>query len=662
LADPKSRARDATVAGVAPATGWSGGFRLSRRSLLGGTAAAALTGALGAGTSGAAVSAATPAATTPWARRLWGYIPVPGGAALRYSVLLPGTTGPFPVALQYSGYDSGTIGGSAYLQGDTWLSEDVDLSLLDAGYAVMGLSMRGTGCSSGTFDLFGAGWGSDGATAVEWAASQPWCSGRVAMYDWSYAGLSQLFVAAERPNGLVAIAPGMVVVDALRDVGAPGGVPNVEFPSLWWATILDSWTYDAQNAEGDGDTRGLANLAENLALGQLTSPVLASEHPFEDSFWAERDLLDRIGQINVPVLSMEDWQDEEVGPRGGYYQERLNPDTTWYVGTNGQHDIYVNQRFRSQLIAFLDHFAKGAANGFEDTPKVQLWMDVTSAGAPNASDDELERAQPGWVVELPSLPIPVEAVTLSLGAWGALTTGPPTQSGRPVYVALPGPILNNGVFGAITGGAGGPLSEETWDSVPVLHGGALTFTTAPFTQTVMLSGSASLNLWISSLAPDTDVQATLTEVRPDGQEQYVQRGWLSVVQRAIDPALSTPLRPVHRQTLNALEILEPGVPVEARVEINKFTHVFRPGSSLRLIIDAPSGTGDWTFGAVAGTPNTIWCGPDHPSALVVGLLSTEPAPVGYSAPNTVVGQPCRPNTIPVPRSPMITWPTVTPSR
>ncbi len=228
---------------MAQASGWNGGFRLSRRSLLGGTAAAALTGAIGAGSTSSPAAAAT-----PWSRRLWGYIPVSGGAALRYSVLLPSATGRFPVALQYSGYDSGTIGGSAYLQGNTWLSEDVDLSLLEAGYAVMGLSMRGTGCSSGTFDLFGSGWGTDGAEAVEWAAAQPWCTGRVAMYDWSYAGLSQLFVAAERPNGLVAIAPGMVAVDALRDIGAPGGVPNLEFPALWWATIMDSWTYVAQNA------------------------------------------------------------------------------------------------------------------------------------------------------------------------------------------------------------------------------------------------------------------------------------------------------------------------------------------------------------------------------------------------------------------------------
>ncbi len=102
----------------------------------------------------------------------------------------------------------------------------------------MGLSIRGTGCSSGTFDLFGPDWGLDGAMAVEWAAAQPRSTGQIGMYDWSYAGLSQLFVASERPASLKAIAPGMVVTDPLRDVGAPGGVPNVEFPALWYATFL----------------------------------------------------------------------------------------------------------------------------------------------------------------------------------------------------------------------------------------------------------------------------------------------------------------------------------------------------------------------------------------------------------------------------------------
>jgi len=619
--------------------------RLSRRRLLAGTGALLAGGLLGAGP--AAVAGADDA--LPWSRRLWGYLSVADDVALRYSVLLPEGPGPFPVLVQYSGYDSGTIGGASYRAGNTWLSEAVDASLLRAGYAVLGVSMRGTSCSSGLFDLFGSTWGSDGAQAVEWAAGQPWSTGRVGMYDWSWAGLSQLFVAAERPEGLCAIAPGMVVTDPLRDVGAPGGVANVEFPALWWATILDSWTYAEANAQSDQDTVGLENLTVNAVVGQFDSPVTSSGHPFEDAYWAARDLRARCARIVTPVLSVEDWQDEEVGPRGGYYQELLNPATTWFVGTNGQHDIYVNELLGAQRIAFFDHFVKGLDNGFESSPRVQLWLETSAPGAPESSDAELAAARPSWVVTRPSLPVGVLPARLYLRADGTLTQGVPPL-GRSTYAALPGPVVNDGVVAAISGGPGGPLGEQTWGSGLLVAGGYAAFTTPPVPATVTLCGSASLDLWISSLSPATQVQVTVTEVRPDGQEVFVQRGWLDLLQRALSPALARPLRPVHLQTLSSVAPLEPGAPVSARVEINKFTHTFRSGSSLRVIVDAPSGTGDWNFAGVSPAVNTIWCGGARASSLLVGLLSVEPAPVGYPAPGTLVGQPCRRNAIAVPSS------------
>jgi hypothetical protein len=216
-------------------------------------------------------------------------------------------------------------------------------------------------------------------------------------------------------------------------------------------------------------------------------------------------------------------------------------------------------------------------------------------------------------------------------------------------------MVNDGVVGAVTGGAGGPVSEETWSLSLLVPGTSLEFTTGPFSQTVTLSGSAALNLWISSTLPVSDVQVTLTEVRPDGYELYLQRGWLSLEQRALDPELATQLRPAHRQTVASLEPLLPGVVVAASVEINKFTHTFRPGSALRVTIDAPSSTGDWGFAATAGGVNTVWCGSDHPSELVVGLLSTYPINVGFPAPDTLVGQPSRKNRRAIPAIPN-EWP------
>jgi uncharacterized protein len=627
--------------------------RLRRRLLAAATAAAVVS--LSGMTVASAVSpaghanhiktAASSATATPWAKRIWGYLRTPDGVELRYSVMLPEAHGRFPVLMQYDGYDGGEIGGAAYQQGDTWMSNEMDTSLLHHGYAVMGLQMRGTGCSSGTFDLYSKRWGTDGALGVEWAARQPWSTGHVGMYDWSWPGIGQLFTASNRPKHLDAIAPGMVVTDPLRDVGAPGGIPNPEFNNLWWATILDSWTYAGEDALGDRDTRCAVNLARNISLGQLTSPTADSTHLFEDSFWRSRNLRAQTKRIDVPVLSMADWQDEEVGSRGGYYQHLLNPKTTWYVGTNGQHDIYLSHAFRPTLLAFMDRFVKGEHNGFAGTPHVRLWEETTDSGGAQSSDDQLTQSKPGFVISRRRLPVPVHATTLWLRPGGGLAARRATgASGSETYAPLPGPMVNDDVPGAITDASGGPLGELPWNDSVLVPGSQLAFSTPRLTKAITLSGPASLNLWLSSSATNTDVQVTVTEVRPNGQEEYVQRGWLRASARAIDRSLSSKLLPVHQQTLASSEPLTPGKLVRARVEIPTFTHTFRPGTAIRIWLDAPSGTGDWNFlSSDLGEIDTISLDRSHDSALVVGALSGHRAPGHEPSCRLLVGEPCRAN-------------------
>ena len=60
----------------------------------------------------------------------------------------------------------------------------------------------------------------------------------------------------------------------------------------------------------------------------------------------------------------------------------------------------------------------------------------------------------------------------------------------------------------------------------------------------MIAGPSSLDLQLKSSAKDTDLQVTLSEVRPDGNETYVQNGWLRASHRKLDAARSTALDPV----------------------------------------------------------------------------------------------------------------------
>ena len=48
-------------------------------------------------------------------------------------------------------------------------------------------------------------------------------------------------------------------------------------------------------------------------------------------------------------------------------------------------------------------------------------------------------------------------------------------------------------------------------------------------------GPASADLWLRSSAPPTPTsRSTITEVRPDGKETYVQSGWLRASHRTLD--------------------------------------------------------------------------------------------------------------------------------
>ena len=47
------------------------------------------------------------------------------------------------------------------------------------------------------------------------------------------------------------------------------------------------------------------------------------------------------------------------------------------------------------------------------------------------------------------------------------------------------------------------------------------------------SAAARVNLWVRSSTPDVDLQATISEVRPDGNETFVQNGWIRASERKL---------------------------------------------------------------------------------------------------------------------------------
>src|ERR1700681_1419817 len=80
------------------------------------------------------------------------------------------------------------------------------------GYNVVIQDVRGRGDSGGEFYPFRSE-GRDGAETISWLRTRSESNGRIGMYGFSYQGMTQLLAAAEQPEGLVCIAPGMTACD-----------------------------------------------------------------------------------------------------------------------------------------------------------------------------------------------------------------------------------------------------------------------------------------------------------------------------------------------------------------------------------------------------------------------------------------------------------------
>ncbi|MGH2792814.1 MAG: CocE/NonD family hydrolase [Actinomycetota bacterium] len=564
-----------------------------------------------------------------------GYLAARDGTRLRYNVVRPADGGPFPALINYEGYAAGTDAA------DNGVATYID-RLLERGYAVIGVSVRGTGCSEGAFDPFAKTMGQDGYDAVEWAAGQPWSDGRVGMIGVSFGGITQLLTAATRPPHLRAIAPSSALGDLYRDVAWPGGALEYDFPFAWTAIQKEGGTVAAPQAALAGDTECLGNYVahESVNIPDYLIPRIILEHPYDDDTFGDETWNDRAPEngfplIEVPAFLLNAWQDEQLPARiWGAYERFAHPELLWVNVSNGNHGRdYASALAQDLTLDFVDRFVRDVPNGFEASqPHVQIWME-------SAIQRDGDVNVPSWSIDLPGLPAPTP-LSFYLRAGGMLSGSAPAgpEEGDSYLYPLPSPdVLEPGlVLGGRTSG------QLTW-KVPVPPGGAVAYTTDALASDLVLAGPASLDLWMTTTGADTDLQVTVTEVRPDGQETYVQRGWLRASHRTLDAGRSTALRPYHTHARSDAAELTPGEPTFMRLEVFPFAHAFRAGSKLRLWLEAPTGhTGFWAFALVFPPGvNTVLHDAEHPSRLVVGVLEGEVAEAPMPPCDSLRNQPCR---------------------
>jgi putative CocE/NonD family hydrolase len=558
-----------------------------------------------------------------------GYIAMADGTKLHYHVELPETGKRLPAMLNYTYYAPGVpvtrTGDGSGVSGN---------ELLKRGYALVGVTVRGTGCSEGTFDdIFDPQWSADGYEVVEWIARQPWSNGKVGMYGLSGPGILQWMVAGAQPPHLTAIAPFSTLADLYRDVGAPGGIKNVVFAGVFLGA--QNGLAALNQAANPGDpaclVNGVDNASESPTNSALYQMLLDDEFDF-DTPWMQLHHVKRyFEKVRVPTLTFHQWQDEQLPARVVRELGRLPRATTWSIAGNGNHSFPNCGECLDLAYRFIDHFMKGEPNGFERTPHYQIWHENTRTG-PTA-----DAAGKSWATSYASWPPKIRPLELFLREDDRLSFHEPKGDERAQSYAYPLPASSR----ENTSGA-------AWRA-GAAPGGALSWTSTPFGRDRVLF-SAGLDLWLASTATDTDVQATLTEIRPDGQEVYLQRGWLRASHRALDPQRSTATQPEHPHQAADLSPLEPGKPTFMRIGFFDISAPIRKGSRVRVYVEAPVGlTGGWQFlfnPTVAS--NTVFHDARHPSKLVLGVLPGEAAQAPLPPCEALVNMPCRPNRIALP--------------
>jgi predicted acyl esterase len=169
--------------------------------------------------------------------------------------------------------------------------------------------------------------------------------------------------------------------------------------------------------------------------------------------------------------------------------------------------------------------------------------------------------------------------------------------------------------------------------------------TEPLGEPTTMVGAGYVEAWVRSSKPNVDLQATITEVRPDGKEVFVQGGWVRGNMRKLDPEKSAPLEPV-------LSLRESDVRPMPRDRFAKVTiplyyqgHAYRAGSRIRVIISAPNGDQPiWAFEETKprGTADvSIAHDNERPSNLTLPVIPEGEIPTELPPCPGLRGQPCR---------------------
>jgi predicted acyl esterase len=480
-------------------------------------------------------------------------IPMDDGIVLRGDVFRPIGDGKYPVLLSYGPYAKGLSFQEGYksawerltkaapevLQGSSnkyqnWELVDPEKWVPD-GYICLRIDSRGAGRSPGYMDVWSPREAQDIYHCVEWAGTQPWSNGKVGIHGISYYSMNQWQVGELNPPHLAALCIWEGASDYYRELCRHGGILS-DFFNSWWPRQVVSvqhgvGTRGPKSVVTGEPVAGPETLSEEeLLKNRADSPARAKRERFDSKDYVPRRA--DFSKITAPLLSAANWGGMGLHTRGNFEGWLAAGSKQKWLEVHGDtHFTHFYSNYGDALQRkFFGHFLKGEDTGWDKQPRVSLNIRYPGEKFVLRAENEWPLARTQWTKYF-----------LQPDGKGLSTSAPKTTA---------------------------TVSYDT-------TGDGVTFSTAPLSEPVEITGPVAAKLWLSSETTDADVFLVFRVFDPAGKEVTfigtndprtpVGLGWLRASHRKLDPTMSLPYRPWHPH--DEAWPLEPGQPVELDVEI-----------------------------------------------------------------------------------------------
>ena len=472
-------------------------------------------------------------------------------------------------------------------------------------YACVRIDGRGSGKTPGQFEPWSLSEAIDFYDAIEWAAAQPWCNGKVGLTGISYYAMNQWFVANLSPPSLAAIMPWEGAADLYRDALYHGGVLSVFMTNWVTAHMMHHLLGRASREHSD---RWHTDALYRWVHGSLDSGELRGSQAQWD-------------KITVPMFTVGNWSGMALHLRGNTeaFTCAASKHKKMRIHAGSHVHAFYTEEGRADQLRFFDYWLKGIENGVTDEPPIKL--------AVRHGNDRLEwRHENEW--------------PLARTQWTKLyfDLSKPQPQGKPQsgMLARENPKSESSctypAFSLGTMGSTSAASSQVMGGGGIKPGMGVALETPPLDADIEVTGPLMASFWVSSESEDMDLFLTLRNFGADGNEILetgqqgapvpVAKGWLRVSHRELDPALTLPYRPYHKHTRRLY--LKPGEIVQVQVEIWPTSMVFKKGNRIRLDVQPRDGAGsagylhyhaDYNTGH-----NTIYSGGARESYLLLPVI------------------------------------------